>query len=280
MIIGKKNTLKSGNLMANFNQYVEAVRSLNEDGDFTFGTNWVDYVKKTLSEEIINSHINDLKIILDPLDIDIEGKSVIDIGCGSGLSSLSFLRMGAKSVYSIDIDPKSVEASKLTKEKFCDSNINWYIEKKSILDGNFDQYDFVYSWGVLHHTGKMWDAIENAKNCVKDDGYFYVALYRSGPKYQEHLNQKQRFADADFDGKINMLIDWTGGYIDLQTKDSRGMNSFHDSLDWLGGLPYEVCDPDELNKKLFDYERLYFLDAGVPGNRDGGNFRSLYKKLV
>ena len=265
--------------MSTIEQYREAVRSLNPNGDFTFGTNWCDYVEKTLTETIITSHIDDLKKVLNTQNVNIEGKTVIDIGCGSGLSSLAFIRMGAKSVYSIDVDPKSIEAANLTKEKFCDSDVDWTIEERSVLDGNFDQYDFVYSWGVLHHTGEMWRSIKNAETCVKDNGYFYVALYRSGPKYPEHLAQKQKFADVGIDEKLEMLRSWTSGMIDTNQRDSRGMNSFHDALDWLCGLPYEVCDPDELNEKLSEYRRLYFLDAGVPGARDGGNFIALYQKV-
>ena len=38
--------------------------------------------------------------------------------------------------------------------------------------------DVVYSWGVLHHTGAMWQGITNAASLVKPGGLLYLMLYR------------------------------------------------------------------------------------------------------
>lgn len=47
---------------------------------------------------------------LDSLDLD--GKTVIDFGCGSGILAIAALKLGAKSAIGIDIDPQALEASK------------------------------------------------------------------------------------------------------------------------------------------------------------------------
>ena len=39
------------------------------------------------------------------------------------------------------------------------------------------EFDVVYSWGVLHHTGNMWKALENACIPLKKGGIFFIALY-------------------------------------------------------------------------------------------------------
>lgn len=44
--------------------------------------------------------------------LDIEGKTVVDFGCGSGILSLAALKLGAKEVIGIDIDPQALQASK------------------------------------------------------------------------------------------------------------------------------------------------------------------------
>jgi 2-polyprenyl-6-hydroxyphenyl methylase/3-demethylubiquinone-9 3-methyltransferase len=257
-----------------YDEFRALVESLNDQGEFTFGTNWYDYVKKTLSEPIINQHVSDLGSVLSQAGVDISDRSVFDIGCGSGLSSLAFTRLGAKSVYGIDIDPKSIAATQLTKEKFGDPTVPWQAEEKSILDDAFDQYGLVYSWGVLHHTGHMWRAIDIAKRSVAVDGYFYVALYRSGPTFPYHLAQKQQFASLDREGKLRALYQYTGGNAEMFVTDNRGMNRFHDAIDWLGGLPYEVCDPAQLDSFLPGFERKYFRD----GN-EGGNFVVVYHRV-
>ncbi|OKY26952.1 50S ribosomal protein L11 methyltransferase [Thalassotalea sp. PP2-459] len=44
--------------------------------------------------------------------LDLTGKTVVDFGCGSGILSLAALKLGAKEVIGIDIDPQALQASK------------------------------------------------------------------------------------------------------------------------------------------------------------------------
>ena len=37
----------------------------------------------------------------------------------------------------------------------------------------------MYSWGVLHHTGAMWKALENASTLVRPGGLLFIALYNN-----------------------------------------------------------------------------------------------------
>jgi len=43
---------------------------------------------------------------------DLKGKTIIDYGCGSGILALAALKLGAKKVYGIDIDPQACDASR------------------------------------------------------------------------------------------------------------------------------------------------------------------------
>jgi len=43
--------------------------------------------------------------------LELEGKTVVDFGCGSGILSLAALKLGAKKVIGIDIDPQALQAS-------------------------------------------------------------------------------------------------------------------------------------------------------------------------
>ena len=43
--------------------------------------------------------------------LDLAGKTIVDFGCGSGILSLAALKLGAKKVIGIDIDPQALQAS-------------------------------------------------------------------------------------------------------------------------------------------------------------------------
>lgn len=254
---------------------------VRDDGEFSFGFNWLDFVKKRMDEEIIALHQNNLKELYDQIGVNLAGKSVFDIGCGSGLSSISFGRLGCNKIISMDIDQFSVQATNYTKSVFWKGKeIDWKVHQRSIFDLDDsicppNSVDIAYSWGVLHHTGSMWDAIRKSVSTVKPGGYFHIALYRSSAKLPKQLDEKYRFRFADNATKVQMLYDRCGQKI-FSVKKGRGMNKFHDALDWLGGLPYEVCDPEVLFSWLKDkygFQVRYFQDRN-----GGGNFTGILQK--
>lgn len=48
---------------------------------------------------------------------DLEGKTVVDFGCGSGILAIAALKLGAKKVIGIDIDPQAIEASQANAQR-------------------------------------------------------------------------------------------------------------------------------------------------------------------
>ena len=128
---------------------------------FDFGKNWSAY-SETISDNDIDSAVEQLQHLLDLKTLN--GKSFLDIGCGSGIHSLSALRLGAKKVHAIDVDPNSVDTTRKVLAKYWKKS-NYIVEQQNIFEIDqelFSQYDIVYSWGVLHHTGDMWNAIDTA----------------------------------------------------------------------------------------------------------------------
>lgn len=137
---------------------------------FSFGENWNDFVQE-IDEVAIAGAMQDIEEWLG--EGYVQGKRVLDIGCGSGLHSLCYHRLGANEVVSFDYDQKSVKA---TRYLWSESGRpqTWRIFQGSILDAELvdglGAYDIVYAWGVLHHTGSMWEALGNSMKLVDHVG--------------------------------------------------------------------------------------------------------------
>lgn len=151
---------------------------MEQDIRYRFGKNWKGYLRDHFNEENIALAKKSLQQVFKL--VSFEGKTFLDIGCGSGLFSYAALQLGAKRVFSFDFDKDSVECCLSLKES-AGNPAHWDVTHGSILDDEFvadhGQFDLVYSFGVLHHTGNMWKAIENASRFVQKKGLFYFAIY-------------------------------------------------------------------------------------------------------
>jgi 2-polyprenyl-6-hydroxyphenyl methylase/3-demethylubiquinone-9 3-methyltransferase len=208
----------------------------------------------------------------------LQGKSFLDIGCGSGLFSIAAARLGAQKVLGIDIDLLSVQTSRQNAELWLNGDADISFIQASALDAaQMDElgvFDIVYSWGVLHHTGHMERSIENTVRRVKPGGLLMIAIYNrhsssAGWKAVKWLyNRSNRFGQKLliwFFTPVIFVSKWivTG---ENPLKVRRGMDFMHNVIDWVGGYPYEYASIGEIAAILqrHGFEILNTIPAAVP----------------
>lgn len=251
---------------------------LSKQERFAFGKNWQKFVR-TVDARKINAAKNSLCEMLKVPHLHTQ--KFLDIGCGSGLFSLAARLLDAH-VHSFDFDHQAIEATRALKQRYIPEDPDWIIEQASVLDCSYlerlGQFDFVYSWGVLHHTGAMWEALENIIPLVKPGGYLLISIYNDQGwrsqywKYVKRLSTKNAVYQWGMRlihlplllGRIIVRRVNRGGTLE------RGMNFWYDYLDWIGGYPFEVAAPEKI-MRFYQQRGFVKITLKTCGSRSGCN---------
>lgn len=223
---------------------------------FPFGKNWISFSQKALTHDRITQARDAFDTLF--MGIDFSQKTFLDIGYGQGLSLLIAAEKGADT-YGMDIDPENLNAIELTMSAMKTTKMP-NLTTASILDDAYVQnqlarhsFNIVHSWGVLHHTGNMYQALDNALKLVADNGYFVCSIYNkhwTSPIWKAVKFTYNLFPMVLQKALIFLLYPIIFFAKLVATRKNpltmtRGMEFFHNVVDWVGGYPYEYAHPQD-----------------------------------
>jgi SAM-dependent methyltransferase len=253
---------------------------------FGFGRNWRNY--SSLVDEI---RLRKAELHLkDRFDVDNLEGNFIDIGCGSGVFSAAASRLGAR-VFAFDYDQNSTDTTKEVTSKFGTAKNIVKIYTDDVLDLSdtsvISDAQLIYSWGVLHHTGDLWRALEVISEHATSGSTFVLAIYNdAGYMSQKWLKLKKLYVNAFLLRPLILFIAWKDFWAKHQIHelrngrdpfrtwreysiDSRGMSAWYDLIDWAGGYPYEFASVEQISSFMalrgWKFEKVW-TNSGIGNN--------------
>jgi SAM-dependent methyltransferase len=225
---------------------------------FAFGQNWASYAGIIDDARIAEAERGLARLLGED---GLVGKSFLDIGCGSGLHAVAAARLGTSRIVAVDLDPMAIETARRVLRQHAPGNAA-QVRELSVFDlasETLGRFDVVYSWGVLHHTGAMHEALQRTAEVVAPGGLFAFALYHRTRMCGFWRHEKRWYAAASprsqgaaravYTALLRLRFLLTGS--DFRAfvanyQDQRGMEFVHNVHDWMGGYPYESISADEV----------------------------------
>jgi 2-polyprenyl-3-methyl-5-hydroxy-6-metoxy-1,4-benzoquinol methylase len=123
-----------------------------------------------ISPELVDAWLADVQL---PREY-FKGRTVLDVGCGSGRWTYAMASLGAR-VVAVDFTDAAVEVTR---------DVTRGLDEVDVIQASLfhlpfqaEQFDFVVSWGVLHHTFDTAAAFRAISPLVRPGGMLYIMVY-------------------------------------------------------------------------------------------------------
>ncbi len=153
--------------------------------------------------DFTQKRVEEFQKLTDIKDNGLNGKICLDAGCGPGRWTYAMQQLGAQKVDSFDV---SSEAIKRCKE----INPDAYVGSVFDLKPN-PLYDFVLSWGVLHHNKNTREAFSKVASQVKKGGLLHIMVYDKkydheydGYRGETSIEKHKEWEKLSFEEKIKI----------------------------------------------------------------------------
>lgn len=142
--------------------------------------------------------------LLERLGGRVEGKRVLEIGCGRGVGTeIICERFGAAEVHAFDIDPDMIDQARRRLARYLPDRVTLYVGDAAAINEPDASFDAVFDFGIIHHIPNWKDAVAEVARVLRPEGKLYfeeVTSHALGRwfyrKFLEHP-QSQHWFDKD-----------------------------------------------------------------------------------
>jgi len=100
----------------------------------------------------------------------LQGRTVLDVGCGSGYHCWRMWGAGARYVLGIDSSPKFLFQFQAVKKYTPHAPVHYLPLRSDCLPGKMQCFDTVFSMGVIYHCRSPFEHIEELKGAIRPGG--------------------------------------------------------------------------------------------------------------
>lgn len=182
--------------------------------------------------------------LLQRLGGRVEGKRVLEIGCGRGVGTeIIFERFGADKVHAFDLDPDMIAQAQKRLSGYIPTRLKLYVGDAAAIDEPNVSFDAVFDFAIIHHIPNWKDAISEVARVLKPEGKFYFEevtshalgrwFYRTfleHPQSQHWFNKEKFIAEVERNGIVvgeNVAERFFGDFIIGVGRRSKSNNFEH-----------------------------------------------------
>ncbi len=177
---------------------------------------------------------------------DLNGKSVLDLGCGYGHNCLDFVNRGAERVVGVDISEKMLSVA---KEKSSHSKIEYFNISMTDISKLNKKFDFIYSSLAFHYVKDfddfakvMYSTLDNGGQLLfsQEHPIITATIDGNGHFNKDENGNRVSYTFSNYNEPGERRIHW---YVDGVVKYHRTISNIINALAKAGFIIEEVCEP-------------------------------------